>query len=215
MEIDHIFIFSDSPQAAAAELLALGLTEGSSRVHPGQGTTNRKFYFANFFLEILWVHDATEITSPLLLPTRLWERARYAATGASPYGLCLVNTPDTDSVFADALVYQPQYFPLGLTIDVLPNAHNHALPWLFRLPFKGAKAATTEPTQHPAGLQQLTHAHFGLRQFAADEPGLQKLAGQPQFSFGPAVENNLTLTFDGHRQGQTKKVEALNLTICY
>ena len=57
MQIDHIFCFTDAPQAAAEELLAFGLTEGSNRVHPGQGTANRKFYFENFFLEILWLQD--------------------------------------------------------------------------------------------------------------------------------------------------------------
>jgi Glyoxalase-like domain len=215
MEIDHLFVFSDSPQAAAEQLLSLGLTEGSSRVHPGQGTTNRKFYFENFFLEILWVHDEAEISSPLLRPTRLGERARYATTGASPYGLCLVNTLDTDPVFAAALAYQPQYFPAGMPIEVLPHAHNPNLPWTFRLPFKGPKAATTEPTQHRAGLRRLTHASFGLRQYAADEALLRQVAGQPQLRFGPATENSLTLTFDEHRQGQTTEIEGLNLTICY
>lgn len=215
MEIDHLFIFSDSPQAAAEQLLALGLTEGSSRVHPSQGTANRKFYFENFFLEILWLHDEAEISSPLLLPTRLGERARYATTGASPYGLCLVNTPDTDPVFAAALAYQPLYFPAGLPIVVLPHAHNPSLPWTFRLPFKGPKAAITEPMQHRAGLQRLTHAHFGLRHYAADEVLLRQLAGQPQLSFGPAIENSLTLTFDAHRQGRTTVSKALNLTINY
>ncbi|WBA43121.1 VOC family protein [Hymenobacter canadensis] len=215
MEIDHLFIFSDSPQEAAEQMLALGLTEGSSRVHPGQGTTNRKFYFENFFLEILWVHDEAEISGPLLQPTRLWERARYATTGASPYGLCLVNTPDTDPVFAAALAYQPLYFPAGLPIEVLPHAHNPSLPWTFRLPFKGPKAATTEPTQHRAGLRRLTHVSFGLRQYADDEALLQQLAGQPQLSFRPAAENRLTLTFDEHQQGQTVHIGALNLAIAY
>ncbi|WBO86140.1 VOC family protein [Hymenobacter yonginensis] len=215
MEIDHLFIFSDSPHAVAEELRALGLIEGSSRVHPGQGTTNRKFYFENFFLEILWVHDEAEITSPLLQPTRLWERARYATTGTSPYGLCLRNTPDTDPVFTAALAYQPVYFPAGLPIEVLPHAHNPSLPWTFRLPFKGPQAATTEPTQHPAGLRRLTHAAFGLAKYEAADLLLQQLAGQPQLAFGPATANCLALTFDEHRQGQTVHVPVLNLTLAY
>jgi hypothetical protein len=215
MEIDHLFIFSDSPHAAAEELRALGLTEGSGRAHPGQGTTNRKFYFENFFLEILWVHDAAEINSPLLLPTQLGERARYATTGASPYGLCLVNTPDTDPVFAAALAYQPVYFPAGLPIEVLPHAHNPSLPWTFRLPFKGPKAAPTEPTQHPAGLRRLTRAAFGLAKYDAADLLLRQLADQPQLAFVPAAENSLTLTLDEHRQGQTVHIASLNLTLAY
>ncbi len=49
MNIDHIFIFTDDDGKDADELVDFGLTEGSNRVHVGQGTTNRKFYFDNFF----------------------------------------------------------------------------------------------------------------------------------------------------------------------
>lgn len=50
MQIDHIFIFTETPDAAAEELAALSLIDGSNRVHTGQGTANRKFYFDNFSL---------------------------------------------------------------------------------------------------------------------------------------------------------------------
>ena len=41
LNIDHIFIFSNKGGKEADELVEFGLTEGSSRLHPGQGTTNR------------------------------------------------------------------------------------------------------------------------------------------------------------------------------
>jgi len=72
MEIDHIFIFSKNDGKEADKLVEFGLTEGSNRIHPGQGTTNRKFYFENFFLEVLWVIDETEIRSDLTSKTKLW-----------------------------------------------------------------------------------------------------------------------------------------------
>ena len=71
MEVDHIFIFSNNQGNEADELVDFGLTEGGNRVHPGQGTRNRKFYFENFFLKILWVNNESEITSELSAPTRL------------------------------------------------------------------------------------------------------------------------------------------------
>ena len=71
MGIDHIFIFSNNNGKEADKLVEFGLTEGSSRIHPGQGTTNRKFYFENFFLEVLWVIDETEIRSELTSKTKL------------------------------------------------------------------------------------------------------------------------------------------------
>lgn len=53
--------------------MAFGLTEGTSNSHPEQGTANRRFFFPNAMLELLWVHDEHEAQSPLVAPTRLWE----------------------------------------------------------------------------------------------------------------------------------------------
>jgi len=71
MTIDHIFIFTTDFGKIADELIEFGLTEGSGRVHIGQGTTNRKFYFDNFFLEIIWVHNEKEINSEPIKPIGL------------------------------------------------------------------------------------------------------------------------------------------------
>lgn len=215
MQIDHIFIFTEAPEAAAEELRAFGLIEGSSRVHVGQGTANRKFYFENFFLELLWVHNEPELTSPTTQPAQLWQRAHYLETQASRYGLCLVNTPDTDPVFAAATSYQPAYFPAGLVIEVLAHQPNPDLPWTFRLPFISPKTAAVEPTSHPNGLGELTQAVFGLGQYDADAVFVQQMASQPQIRFVAAPRNSLTLTFDHNRQGKTREFSGLDLTIHY
>ncbi len=95
MNIDHIFIFTNDNGKIADELVQFGLTEGSSRVHIGQGTTNRKFYFENFFLEILWVHNEEELKSDITKPTGLWQRADFNSSN-SPFGICIVNTDETE-----------------------------------------------------------------------------------------------------------------------
>ena len=48
--------------------------EGASNSHPGQGTTNRRFFFRNAMLALLWIYDAEEAKSEPIRPTRLWER---------------------------------------------------------------------------------------------------------------------------------------------
>src|SRR5438552_2189888 len=79
-----------APGAPAADrLVALGLSEGSGNVHQGQGTANRRFFFRNAMVELIWVSDEREAQSDLVAPLRLWERARYRQTGAAPFGLCL------------------------------------------------------------------------------------------------------------------------------
>jgi len=43
MDIDHIFVFTDTEGKIADELISFGLTANESRVHKGQGTMNRTF----------------------------------------------------------------------------------------------------------------------------------------------------------------------------
>ncbi|MEG3898207.1 MULTISPECIES: VOC family protein [unclassified Microcoleus] len=62
-EFDHLFICTDIGAGFADRLVSLGLVEGSSRTHPGQGTANRCFFFHNAMLELLWVHDPEEAKS--------------------------------------------------------------------------------------------------------------------------------------------------------
>lgn len=214
IELDHIFIFSEQAGAEAEQLVQAGFQEGSSRVHPGQGTTNRKFYVENFFLEILWVHDEEELQSPATRATRLWERAHFRQTGASRFGLCLVNTPETDRLFAQAAAYQPRYFPEGMAIDILHHATTPSLPWTFRLPFTGPKKEHQEPTSHANGISKLTHAQFGLSAKATTAQLVHQLAGEQAISFmtqGPG----LVLSFDHQGQGKTLSLPDLDLEIRY
>jgi hypothetical protein len=51
-------------------LIELGLEEGPRNVHPGQGTSNRRFFFEQNFLEFLWVHNEAEAQSSVTAPTQ-------------------------------------------------------------------------------------------------------------------------------------------------
>ena len=114
MLIDHIFICSKIQGNEANRLLECGFLEGSSRVYPGQGTRNRKFYFENFYLEILWEADSLELASELIQKTGLRDRVRFEESGFSRFGLGLQNTKESDSIFIGCENYQPLYFPEGM-----------------------------------------------------------------------------------------------------
>ena len=122
-DIDHIFIFSNNQGQVADELVEFGLTEGSNRVHVGQGTSNRKFYFNNFFLEILWVHNEAELHSVQTKPSGLWKRADFEHNQFAPFGLCLVNVPETEPLFEKSFRYQPDYFPDRTRCRALVRRH--------------------------------------------------------------------------------------------
>lgn len=214
MTIDHIFIFTDDQGKIADELVDFGLREGSSRIHNGQGTRNRKFYFENFYLEVLWVYDENEIHSEATKETGLWQRADYKRQHCSPFGLCLVNSEDTDELFANALSYQPEYFTKGMTIDILKNDSRPDLPWTFRLPFKGPQTFDHEPRSHRNGMEVLTRALFEHRH-AADCEFIEAFKAEEQIQFKKSSENRLTLIFDHARQGKIKTIPSLQLTLAY
>lgn len=211
MKLDHIFIFSTSKGSEADELVRFGLTEGSSRVHPGQGTTNRKFYFENFFLEILWVHDPSEIQSQRTRVTKLWERSNFKHNNYAPFGLCLINDDASDQIFTKSSTYQPSYFPEDKKIEFITEPQ---LPWIFRLPFKGAKKATDEPLEHDKKLKKLTKATFQTPVVSELTDSLQQLSGG-DINFLVADEYHLLIEFDNADSKQECRFDKLPLTIRY
>ncbi len=214
MNIDHIFIFTDDNGKVADDLVDFGLTEGSNRIHVGQGTANRKFYFDNFFLEILWVHNEIEIKSEQTKPTGLWQRADFKNNNFSPFGLCIVNTEDTEKLFENAFKYQPDYFPAGMEIDIIKNENQSDLPWTFRLPFKGQKKHENEPTHHKNEISVLTKAIFEYK-IVSENMFLENFESQNNIQFVKSSRQWLNLVFNNRKQGKKQEFEKLNLTIEY
>ena len=88
-ELDHGFIFTPINAPEAEQLKAFGLSEGSPNTHPGQGTANRRFFFENFMVELLWVSDPVAVQSEVIQPMHLWERWWGREGAACPFGICL------------------------------------------------------------------------------------------------------------------------------
>ena len=110
-ELDHVFILTDMEAPGADKLVEFGLIEGSPNVHPGQGTANRRFFFKNVMLELLWVTDKEESRASDL--SVLCDRAHPPI--ASPFGICLrpVDTPPEAPPFS-GWHYTPSYLPAPL-----------------------------------------------------------------------------------------------------
>jgi hypothetical protein len=213
MRIDHIFISSRNSGIEANQLLNSGFLEGSNRIHPGQGTRNRKFYFQNFFLEILWENDPMELESELIKKTGLRERVKFWESGFSRFGLGLENNEKSDVLFGSCEYYQPVYFPVGNRFEILPNRENSGLPWTFRGPFRGAKSNHTEPIEHSNGIGSLTQAIFLIPEAMMNSDFVRKMQGLPQVGFEPAEKPGLVLEFDGRAQGRDLSFSELDLTI--
>lgn len=213
MEIDHIIIFSKNQGKEADELVKFGLVEGSNRVHPGQGTRNRKFYFKNFFLEVVWVWNEEEIKSEKTALTGLWERANYWISGYSPFGICLAKTWDIDDLFENSIKYKPVYLPEGFSFDIITNNENPTLPWTCRLPFTDPPIHSSEPTKHPAGINRFTKVRLGIPQLNIQNDFTDFLSHQSTIEFELTEFHHLTLEFDYKRNGKIKKFRNIPLTI--
>jgi len=162
--LDHVFLCCSVGGAAEAEALSrAGLTEGSPNVHPGQGTTCRRFFFRNAFIELLWISDVVDAASATTSPTRLLERWRGRASHASPFGIALrpagaPAAPPPSPPF-ESWAYRPQYLPPGLCLDMASAAPLDE-PEMFYATFGRSPAAregaAREPMAHVLGVSQLT-----------------------------------------------------------
>jgi len=163
LRLDHIFVCAavDAPESQA--LLDAGFVEGTRNVHPGQGTSNRRFFFEHGFLELLWVHDEQEATSALTKPTRLWQRWSHRTTEANPFGICFSSQTIADHLLPFASwAYEPAYLPKGKWIHFAKGT-TLSEPELFALSWPQPPAgAAPQPRAHRLPLSSMLAVSVGL-----------------------------------------------------
>lgn len=133
MELHHFFILTESPAQHAAMLSGAGLVEGTPNHHPGQGTSNCRFFFANSALELLYLRDAKEAGAGPGRGLRFQER--ISEPSASPLGLVLNGSADAAAPFS-GWRYQPDYFERGQSILIGDNSDLLAEPLCIYMPFE-------------------------------------------------------------------------------
>lgn len=181
-------------------------------MHPGQGTQNRKFHFGRFFFEILWLLNESELSNHEVIRSGLTRRALRHGPMVSPFGICVVNTPSADGLFAGAHPYQPAYFPMGQTIDVLDDSAMPYLPWIFRLPFREEAMINPAPSPHPNGATVMTSIRLscaGPLTTGLTAPFLDHSI----VAFDEGISNGLIIEFDRHAQGRSERIDALSTTL--
>jgi hypothetical protein len=187
MDIDHLFIRVEPGGPEGEALRAFGLAEGSGNRHPGQGTANRRFFFRNAYIELLWLDDVQQARSELTAPTMLFERLANADPAISPFGVCFrPSVPDEARPSFPSWRYTPTYLPPGLAIDIgvgdLPE------PMIFFLSFASRPDAQPvkprQPMTHRHGLRELTTVRItaptcdGPCSLAAAAAGVEIVSGQ-------------------------------------
>jgi len=196
-ELDHIMIFCNVGAPEAGALTDRGLHEGPGNTHPGQGTANRRFFFPNAYLELVWIENSVEAQSPEARDTRLFERWQRRGNGACPFGLVFRPGPRGPVVPPASWTYAPRYFPPGFTIEVARDLPANE-PLLFYLSF--AKPSLVEnlgPAQGAVPIGSITGVTLHLPQTHVLSPALNSLVEAGVVTVEPAREYLLDLFHTG------------------
>lgn len=207
VEVDHVFVSASVGAPEGDRLIELGLVEGSPNRHPGQGTVNRRFFFANAMLELIWVEDAAEAQSEAEPARRLhlWERWAGRGGAACPFGVCLRPTAGTSEVAPfPSWEYRPSYSHASM--PVADNSTVDAEPLVFYIPvhrrIDTAPPERREPYEHTLPIRELTSLRMFSPGAAALSPAMLAALRTGAFSFQRAASPLLELGFDGERHGQ-------------
>lgn len=205
MEIDHVFVLTSARSPAARALLTVGLAEGSRNRHPGQGTANRRFFFRNAMLELLWVEDEGAAGSPAVRRTGLLARWQGRDTGACPFGICLRPSEAGEEPSFATWEYRPPWLPTGPAIPVGADSENPSVPFVFWLPFghrpDHPSRAGREPLSHGPGMLELSRVD--LAGPCAQEPSdvLRAVVDAGLVTLHTGAQHLLELGFDDEFRG--------------
>jgi len=206
-ELDHVFVCTDPGAPEAEEFIRFGLREGPPNTHPGQGTENRRFAFANAMIELLWVSDRAEAQSENTRRTLLWERWSGRRSGASPFGVCLRPADSQSPAAAQSgsqfpgWDYKPSYLPEPLVLRI--GDATVAEPMWVYLDFLRREYREANFVEHPAGIREITGLSLNTPAPLRSE-ALRIAAENGVLSTRPASESLLEIEFDRLRRGQSK-----------
>ena len=197
--VDHIFIVTN-PGAPADDLMSgVGFVEGTRSTHPGQGTANRRFFFANSMLELLYVHDPKEAANGSGSRLRFTERT--VPTQASPFGLIVrASAGSTDPPFP-GWRYYPEYFPADQCFHVGENSDLLEEPLCICMPLGLPRHSSQSQTGNPR--KTITEVRISVPVVRASLT-LEAIAKCEPISLRLNEPHLLELVFNEEKEGQSK-----------
>jgi hypothetical protein len=201
MELDHLFVCTAAGAPEAEDLIRFGLREGPPNRHPGQGTANRRFAFANAMIELLWVSDPDEVQNQGSARTLLWERWCGRASRSCPFGICLrPSDPQNAGLPFPAWEYQPAYLPDPLVLHIGEASIEEPM-WVY-LSFMRRVDREQRFVGHPIGLREITALNL-TTSVPLLSPASRRVLESGILSTQEGSEPLLEIEFDGHGRGQT------------
>jgi hypothetical protein len=206
-ELDHVFICVEAEANEATCLIEAGLIEGAPNVHMGQGTANRRFFFRNAYLELLWVHDQASAQAPGIERTRLWERWKDRRSGACPFGFCFRPKAERRGKCPfPSWEYKPPYLRESLSMYIGNNSDALGEPMLVYLPFAqrpdSLPGKAQQPMKHEFESNEIRSIEFFSPHANNCSAELQAVIDANLVKVRPASEFVLEVTLNGKRLGK-------------
>ena len=204
ISLDHVFICTAVNAPEAQALLTFGLIEGSSNVHPGQGTANRRFFFEGGFIELLWVANPVDAQSELTTPTRLWDRWSGSVNSQNtrqnaqicPFGIgfSAIGEAAAPPPF-ESWAYHPRYLPADKSI-LFAKGTPLSEPELFYLSWPNPQTSSAiQPKQYKAPLQRMLSVSVGMTRVPNLSAAAQKAVSAGLLKFHTSAAYELVIDF--------------------
>ena len=207
IDVDHIFICVRSGAPEAEALKAMGLTEGLPNKHPGQGTANRRFFFHNIFIELLWLDDAAEAQSELTRPTMLYERLAASNDETSPFGICFRPAAlGGNKAPFPSWNYKPVYLPSNFEVEIASDIPLSEPMWFF-LSFASrpdsAPQERRQPFVHQTGFMEVTSLRIVLPKIKSLSVAARSIIQSEYLSIVEGEHHLFEMGFDHETQGRS------------
>jgi hypothetical protein len=200
--LDHLILLCSEGAPEANELVRLGLTEGSRNTHPGQGTANRRFFFDNAYLELVWLSNLAELESEPARRLGFLERWLGGRPDSCPFGLVLrpATTEDIQPPFC-SWAYRPTYLLPGRVINVAEGIPISE-PLVFHFGFfSTSRPQAVEPTNHDLGIKSITAVSIDAPMSGPPSQVARMIESLAILSLQPAENSLMTITFDNAARG--------------
>jgi len=186
-ELSHLLVFTIPGAPVVDRLARAGLLTGTPNDHPGQGTANRRVFFANAYVEFLFPTDKDALASELVTPTGLGPRFR----GGCPLGAALRGAAGESPSFP-TWHYRPPYLPEGASILMASSSGVAQEPLIFVVPFGQRPdllpSDRAQPLDHPAGPRSIRSILLAGPWPVPPSPALEALAAVPDITVRNQVD---------------------------
>jgi len=128
LKVDHVNIWVKKPKEAKEKLEQLGFTaipDSLCKIHTGQGTTGKYFYFLNGYLELIYKYNSDEFDKNVEANQSLdfLERLNSPENGYLPFSIALkMENYDVSKIPFKTLEYYQEWMEGGNRIYVAENS---------------------------------------------------------------------------------------------